>query len=526
MKENTAEKGKSKGKEFAMSVFWEKLTKTEKLERLSGWILQDDAVNPFTFFLKDNLTPDQYIEHRFRHMHSEYISAIIWDSGLESEAWQIYLKGTLPIRDVSTICRWAADGVDFLEVLESEAHKRGKLALWNHRISEVDLPHPLNAETYSKPRNRHYCVNYLKRKHPEWVIPCWTEQGLWNLANPELRKHKVNVLREIAENYRLDGFQLDFARHTPCLPSGREWEYREHATAFVREVRQMLDKAVVKTGRPQLLLVRVGENLEGNHQDGLEVERWITEEIVDAMILGGRTVNIDFEGFRNVPGSGKVKFFASWDTHHTGKGMHKPPPEYLYGVMDNFVELGAAGVSLFNATAEDHQPYFNMLDLPFRKESFQQERKEYRAERRGEYPWAGNYLYRSDDKPLPMTCTPGCRAAIPLEIYSDAPGCKLSVMIENLKPGAIRKLELNGVEAVKTAFDPDRSDKGDSYVRKGDVPSYPAADYDIRHIPLKRGNNRVEIQFGACGSDEKFTIINVFIELDAVAQNDKIASGR
>lgn len=509
-----------------MGVFLENLTKEEKLKRLSGWILQEDAICPIDLLLDDELTPERYIESRFNHFPTENISAIIWDCGLESEAWQMYLKGTLPVRDVSTILRWAAGGIDYLELLESETRKRGMLALWNHRISEVDLPHPLNSKTHNlQVRNRQYRGNYLKRKHPDWVIPGWpapaAEQGLWNLANPELRKHKVNVLREIAENYRLDGFQLDFARHTPCLPPGREWENREHATAFVREMRQMLDETAAKTGRPQLLLVRVGENLEGNHRDGLEVERWITEGIVDAVVLGGRTVNIDFEGFRNVPGSDKMKFIASWDAHHTGKGMHKPPLEYLVGAMGNFTELGAAGVSLFNSTEEKHQPYFDMLKLPFRKESFQREKREYRAERRGEYPWAGNYLYRCDDKPLPMTCASGGRAVIPLEIYSDATGCKLSVMIDNLKQGDIRKLELNGVDATETAFDPARPDQGDSYARKGDVPSYPAADYDIRHIPLKRGINRVEIQFGACGPDEKFTIINVFIKIDPAAQSEK-----
>ena len=211
---------------FAMDVFLENLAKEEKLKRLSGWILQEDAICPIDLLLDDELTPERYIESRFNHFPTENISAIIWDCGLESEAWQMYLKGTLPVRDVSTILRWAADGIDYLELLESETRKQGMLALWNHRISEVDLPHPLNSKTHNlQVRNRQYRGNYLKRKHPDWVIPGWpapgAEQGLWNLANPELRKHKVNVLREIAENYRLDGFQLDFARHTPCLPVGR-----------------------------------------------------------------------------------------------------------------------------------------------------------------------------------------------------------------------------------------------------------------------------------------------------------------
>ena len=57
--------------------------------------------------------------------------------------------------------------------------------------------------------------------------------------------------------YSFDGFELDFARHTPCLPPGRQWELREHATAFVRGVREMLLAVAEERGTPILLAAKV-----------------------------------------------------------------------------------------------------------------------------------------------------------------------------------------------------------------------------------------------------------------------------
>ena len=108
-------------------------------------------------------------------------------------------------------------------------------------------------------------VNPVKQAHPDWLLRCWWWQGLWNLASPAFRRHKIAVLRELAEQYEWDGFEIDFARHTPFLPPGRQWELRGHATAFVRGVREMLlvVAAARPGGAPILLAAKVPEDLAG-----------------------------------------------------------------------------------------------------------------------------------------------------------------------------------------------------------------------------------------------------------------------
>ena len=63
---------------------------------------------------------------------------------------------------------------------------------------------------------------------------------MWNLAAEGLREYQVAILRELMTRYDLDGVQIDFSRHVPCLPAGRQWELREHVTGFMRMVRGML----------------------------------------------------------------------------------------------------------------------------------------------------------------------------------------------------------------------------------------------------------------------------------------------
>ena len=494
-------------------MVYQKMTKEEKLNKLFGWILQEDANCPMNMMLTDDLTIEQYLQHRFEHIYPETTSAIIWDLGLESEAYRVYLKGSLPLRDHITIQRWAKQGIDYLDVLEKETHKRGMLALWNHRLAEIDIVHPMQSFDWKQGGyNNGPNENYLKTQHPDWVNKCWWDQGLWNLANPELRAHKIKILREIVTNYPLDGIQLDFARHTPVLPPGHEWENRDAATEFVRNVRKMLDEVGETQNRPMLLTARIAENVNGNHFDGLEVERWIAEGLLDAISPGGRTAFIDFEGYRSLPGGDKIKIFPSFDVHHTAEGFHQAPSEYLRGVFGNFAAQNADGVSIFNMTEIPiSKPFVEMVEHPFNKIHFAGGHKLYRAERRGEYPWAGNYLYRSDDKPLPMDCAHSAGAVIPLEIYSDTPAQKVSLMIDNMQEDDILSVQLDRVELKKIRFEETRLDSGNTY-GKDVVPHHPAADYDAGNLMLCPGRHFVTVLFRANVHPVIFKIRDVAVE--------------
>ena len=401
------------------------------VQRRRRLVLQEDANMPFEAF---RLPFDQWLDFRFRH-HADpasQIDGIWWDIGLAEDTYALYPSRLLPRLRLEGFDQWCEQGVDWVGELVAACHQRGLEAFWSSRICPVDFPQPLRIGG-SIPHDDPSRLNPLKAAHPDWVIDCWWPQGLWNLAVPEVRERKVAIFRELLERYELDGIQLDFARHTPCLPPGREWALRDQVTEFVRLVRLMMLDIERCTGVPRLLAVRVGETIEGNHLDGFEVERWVADSLIDILNLGGRTTTIDVEAFRCLTSGRHVQLCASFDGHHTTDGYYFPPIEYLRGVFRNLRLQGVDTISLFNWACAVPSAY-DEFELPgvMKCAAHTQATREagaldtmcghrmYAVERRGGYPWAQNFLYRNDERPLPCALPAAAAAAtVPLYVFDD-----------------------------------------------------------------------------------------------------------
>ena len=109
--------------------------------------------------------------------------------------------------------------------------------------------------------------------------------AFWDFASSGTRAVRLAALREVAESYDFDGIDLDFARNSPVLHPGQQWASRQHLTSFVRSVRSMLDEVGARRGRPFTLSARVPETIVGCHFDGIDIERWVSEGLVDFLVL-------------------------------------------------------------------------------------------------------------------------------------------------------------------------------------------------------------------------------------------------
>ena len=341
------------------------------------------------------------------------IDAIWWDIG-GSPLGSAYPSKVEPPVDHPLLQQWLASGVDWVEQLVRETRCRKLEVFWNHRISEVEClpegglskqPHPLKVE------------------HPDWVVPAaWWPQGMWNLAAAGLREHKVAILRELVTRYDLDGIQIDFSRHVPCLPAGRQWELRDHVTQFMRMVRQMLLEAAAQRGRPILLAAKVPQNLAGCRADGFDVRAWADERLVDVLTLGSRSMDVDVEGLRAAVGD-EVQLQPCFDDHHTTDGYRYGPIEFLRGLLANHWRRGANSVATFNWSigAPDvcrrlgaevgppaHQIAYHEVGDP---QTLSGKDKFFAVERRGGYPWAEGFFNRNDDAPLPLALSDDRRTA-------------------------------------------------------------------------------------------------------------------
>ena len=282
-----------------------------------------------------------WIDYRFRYADEpgSQIDSLWWDIGGDPGT-AVYPSKVLPAFDYRALGPWREKGIDWVGELIKQTRRRKLEVFWNHRISEVEIAPEGGLEMKR--------MNPIKEANPDWVIKTWWWQGMWNLAAPGVREFKIKVLRELAENYPLDGFQLDFARHMPCLEPGRQWELRGHVTTFVRMVREMLLDVARKKGRPILLAARVPRSINGCRVDGFDIAEWARQNLLDILTLGSRSVDVDVEGYRRAIDGRDIKLQPCFDDHHTTDGYRSPPIEVFRGAFANWWQQGADSVLTFN----------------------------------------------------------------------------------------------------------------------------------------------------------------------------------
>jgi hypothetical protein len=259
--------------------------------------------------------------------------------------------------------------------------------------------------------------------------------------------------------YPFNGVQLDFARHVPILPIGAQWENRDHVTEFVRMVRLMLLKMEKEAGRPILLAVKLPRNLEGCRADGFDVETWSKEKLIDIIVMGTRSMDVDIRSYKEITQGGNIKLIPCWDEHHTTDAYQSPAPAFLRGVFANWWQQGADGVLVFNWNVDHDSEYdisrYEALGTEMgNPETLRLKDKVFAIERRGGYPWSEGYFGRNDDAPLPYTMANDGRPGIfELKISDDL--SSLSDYIKNLylhatifgaKQGDKIGARLNGLE--------------------------------------------------------------------------------
>ena len=415
---------------------------------------------------------DQWLAYRFNYIDEpgSQIDSVWWDIG--ALGYATYPSKVLQPFEHEGLLKWQSLGIDWVARLVDACHARGLETFWHHRISEVEI---VTKGVGADRKNPHP----LKQAHPDWVLDTWWNHGLWNLANPEVRDYKVRLLREVAENYDFDGMQLDFARHIPCLPPGRQWELRDNVTDLLRRVRAMLLEVERKRGHPFLLATKIPRNLAGCKFDGFDVETWAKEGLVDILTLGTRSMDVDIPAFRRLTEGRHIKLQPCFDDHHTSDAYQYAPIEFLRGVFGNWWQQGADSVYTFNwsGAAPDvckamgalpgppsHQQAYHEIGDPATMVFMD---KVYAVERRGGYPWAEGYFGRNDVAPLPvMLDTDGKPASFNVYMGDDVKTHKDKVRTVALRlilfgaseSDAIR-VRFNGSELPEAACDPGWKDK-------------------------------------------------------------------
>ena len=161
-------------------------------------------------------------------------------------------------------------GGDLVKVFVQRCRAKGVAPFVSLRLN--DGHHLENAGAKSR---RSIWVSRFYEEHPGYRIGAnkrsWDERVL-NWAAPEVRAHKLAFVRELCEQYDIEGFELDFMRHASLfrLADTTAQQRRRIVAGFVAEVRAILDRTATP-GRRRWLCARVPCLLEFHGRLGIDL---------------------------------------------------------------------------------------------------------------------------------------------------------------------------------------------------------------------------------------------------------------
>jgi len=178
-------------------------------------------------------------------------------------------------------------GPDTLATVVAFGHKHKMEVFWSMRMNDThDSADPA-------------MLSQWKRQHPDCLMGKKGQKfraggGRWSAldyAKPEVREKVFRILRDVATRYDVDGLEMDFMRSPvyfkpQMLGKPVTQAERDMMTELLRRVREMADQTAAQRGRPMLVAVRVPDSVEYSAALGLDMVRWLKEDLIDLMTVG------------------------------------------------------------------------------------------------------------------------------------------------------------------------------------------------------------------------------------------------
>ena len=166
----------------------------------------------------------------------------------------------------------------------------------------------------------------FKRDNPDCLMgspekgkrPPFCAWSAVDFSHEKVRAHARKFVRELVENYDVDGIEYDFNRHTQLFKSvamGGETSAAELdlMTGFMRELRAITEEAGRKKGRPIVVAMRTPDSVDYCKAVGIDLVRWFDSKLVDIWIGGGYFCLNPWAESAAFAHRYGVKFYASMD---------------------------------------------------------------------------------------------------------------------------------------------------------------------------------------------------------------------
>lgn len=309
-----------------------------------------------------------FLERTYAPLVDTQVGALFWCVGEHAARWPSAAleplgdihgrryEGAGPYVHTENIRRMLERGEDPQAALV----ERGR-ALGLHVYASVRMNdnHFDGAQVEDLARLHHTELTRLRRDHPEWLLGRRTSEWFalsWDLSVPEVRRHRLDHVREVCQRYDWDGVELDWQRHAFHLPADDAFRLRYLLTDVQRAARRLADDLAARRGRPFRVAARVAGDLHVCAQLGYDVETWVREGLVDLLIPAGGAAtdpSVDVAGFAELCRPHGVAVYPGFDgglpDPHVGP---EAPPDKdrlrTRAIAARHWHLGADGIYVFN----------------------------------------------------------------------------------------------------------------------------------------------------------------------------------
>ncbi len=316
-------------------------------------------------------TPETFLSMRTTPLLGSHVDAIFYCTGVfnlythRSKESELITSEKAAARYIHELIR---QGTDSLEVMTRFGHKHGIEVFWSMRMND----------THDSARPELLCK--WKRDHPEYLVGKQDQKprygcGRWSSVDygrAEVRDKVYRILADVCTRYDVDGIEMDFFRHPVVFKPQVTGQPVTQAhcdlmTGLVRRVREMTERVGAKRGRPLLIAIRIPDSMGYCKALGLDVVRWLAEDLVDIVTGGGY---FKFEPWENLVALGKkhdVPVYACLAKRRiVPKGKDKDAKHVIKrfrGEALNAWKAGVSGIYTFNRF-NPRDPLFRELGDP------------------------------------------------------------------------------------------------------------------------------------------------------------------
>jgi hypothetical protein len=379
--------------------------------------------------------------------------------------------------------KFVLDGGDIFEVFTQHCRRVGQAPFISLRLNDAHGKEYVNSAKGTLPsRSISQNISRFYVEHPEYRIGPdvrkWADH-VYNWAEPAVRRRKLAFVRELCA-YDIDGFELDFMRHTPYfrVAETTSRQRREIMTAFVQEVRTILDRAA-PPGRQRWLCVRAPAFADLYDANGLDLRALVAVgvDMVNVSATYYTRQDTELAALRRLAPEAAVyaEMCHSIHKHKLAEGdvgdhNRLATPQQIYTTAHQaYARAGVDGVSFYNVAyyrtkqprrgggSKGYEPPFEVLG------------------RVGDRDWLARQpqhwflapalspLGRRDGaghNQLPRTLRPGETAVLTMDMAPPTGGWlgegKLRVQADEPLAGAVLSAKINGMalEAVDDVSDP------------------------------------------------------------------------